>query len=127
MQYRKRHNTSENAQNILFDDNGFIVDSDEQIFDTSSLQGDSLARHFPFIDSMLSVLQRLAPGEPALTFSKVETVFYGLKGIYDYSFSKEVINGCLVTCWKVVDKTDDYSAQRNEQQIRQNDIISGHQ
>jgi len=127
MPYRKQFNINTNAQNILFDHNGFIVDSDEKIFDTSFIQGDSLTRHFPFIDSILTILQELSPGEPALVFAKVETVFYGLEGIYDYSFSKEIRNGNIVTCWQVIDKTYDYSIQRDEQQTKQNEIIDGHQ
>ncbi|MGK0364971.1 MAG: hypothetical protein ACI85O_002032 [Saprospiraceae bacterium] len=123
MYYRKQYNIISKVQNIRFDDDGFIVDSDEQIFDTTSLEGDSLARHFPLIDSILSILQQLTPGEPALYFAKVETVFYGLEGIYDYSFSKEIRNENLVTCWQVIDKTEDYRIQRDEQQARQNDII----
>jgi len=124
MEYRNQHSTSE--QNILFDDKGFVVESDECIFDTSFLQGDSLVRHFPFIDSIFNILQELSPGEPALTFAGVETVFCGLKGIYDYSFSKEIRNGNLLTCWQVIDRTEDYTTQRDKQQARQDDIISGH-
>jgi len=126
MLYRKQYNTIVNTQNILFDDNGFIVDSDEQIFDTSSLQGDSLTNHFPFIDSILGVLQQLAPGEPALSFDRVETVYYDLEGIYNYSFSKEIRNGNLVTCWQIIDQTENYTSERNEQQTRQENIISKH-
>lgn len=126
MLYPKQHNINSNAQNIFFDNDGFIVDSDEQIFDTSSLQGVSLTRHFPLLDSILNILQQLAPGEPDLYFSKVETVFNDLQGIYDYSFSKQIRNGNSVICWKVIDKTEDYTAQREKQQAKQNDIISGH-
>ncbi len=125
MLYRKQYNIITNAQNILFDDAGFIVDSDEQIFDTSSLHGDSLIRYFPFIDSILGILQQLTPEEPALIFAKVQTTYQGLQGIYDYYFSKKVINGKLVTLWQLVDKTEDYIAQREEQQIRQENIILG--
>lgn len=126
MQYRKQYNLSSNAQNILFDDEGFIVESDEQIFDTSSIQDASLTRHFPLIDSILSILQQLAPGEPDLCFSRVETVFNGLEGIYDYSFSRKIRNGNLVICWKVIDKTEAYTIQRDKQQAEQDDIISRH-
>lgn len=126
MQYPKQHNINTNTQNILFDEAGFIVESDEQIFDTSSLVGDPLTRHFPFIDSILSILQQLVPGEPALNFVKVETTYYGLQGIYDYSFSKETRNDSFVIRWQVVDKTEVYTFQRDEQQVKQNNIISGH-
>ena len=126
MQYPKQYNTISNAQNILFDDDGFIVDSDEQIFDTSSLHGDSLTRHFPLIDSILSILQQLEPGEQDLRFSKIETVFKGLEGIYDYSFSRQIRNGSLVISWKVIDKTEEYIIERDKQQTEQNDIISRH-
>ena len=100
--------------------------SDEQIFDTSALQNDSLIKHFPFIDSIFSSLQQLAPEAPDLVFKRVETVFDGLKGIYDYSFSKEIKNGSLVTSWKLIDKTEAYKALQQQQQARQNNIISGH-
>lgn len=126
MLYRKQYNIITNAQNIFFDDAGFIVDSDEQIFDTSFLHGDSLIRYFPFIDSILGVLQQLTPEEPALIFAKVQSTYNGLQGIYDYYFSKKIINGNLVTLWQVIDKTEDYIAQRKEQQIRQDNIIAGH-
>ena len=123
VQSHKEYNIITKAQNIFFDEDGFIVYSDEQIFDTSSLQADSLIKHFPFIDSVFGIIQQLSPGEPALVFTKVETVFCGLMGIYDFYFSREIRNGSLVTRWQVVDKTEDYEIQRDEQQAKQNDII----
>lgn len=101
------------------------MDSDEQIFDTSSLQGDSLSCHFPFIDSISSILQQLSPGEPPIFFGGVETSYVGLQGIYDYSFSRQIDNGILVTVWQVIDKTESYIEKRNEQQERQDEIIRG--
>ena len=126
MQYSKQDNLNENAQNILFDDEGFIIESDEQIFDTSSIREASLVRYFPFIDSILNTLQQLSPDEPAINFAKVETTYQGLRGIYDYYFSKKIIDGNLVTHWQVIDKTKDYIVERDKQQDRQDNIISGH-
>lgn len=126
MQSRKQQNSNTITQNILFDAAGFIVDSNDHLFDTSSLSGTSLTKYFPFIDSILDVLQKLTPEEPALYFVKVESTYQELQGIYDYSFSKETNNGKLVIHWQIIDKTEDYTIQRNEQQIRQDNIITGH-
>jgi hypothetical protein len=124
MLYRKQYNINTITQNILFDDDGFIVDSDEHIFDTSSLNGYSLKECFPFIDSILDVIKQLKTEEPALIFAKVQSTYEGLQGIYDYCFSRELINDNLLIRWKIIDKTTDYTAQRDEQQIRQSNIIS---
>lgn len=114
------------TQNIFFDSEGFIIDSDEVLFPLSVLQGNLRVDTFPFIDSIFSVIISMQPFDPALYFPCVEPLLDHLKGFYDYTFTRIERNGQDIFRWQLRDRTDFYDNRKAEQQLRQEKQINGH-
>ena len=113
-------------QNIFFDENGTIVDSDENIFPLSVLDSKNVGENFPFIDSILPQLQAMKPQSSEMFFPRVEVVFRHLDGIYDYTFCRIERNGKNLIQWKLCDRTNHYLSQKSNQQSLQEEQINQH-
>lgn len=114
------------TQKILFDKDGLIIDSDDNLFSTTNMRDASILCHFPLVESILPQLMCLDAEETFLVFAGVESNYSDLRGIYDYEFVlKHSANDNAVIEWLIIDRTDTYkNAILQQQQSHEQEIKS---
>lgn len=97
-----RTETAYYSSGILFKTDGSIVEATPDL--KSVLQeAHSIYEADPFIGSLQSIFEHLAPEDAPVFFPRVETTHFGKeKGVYDYSFYAKSVNGephilCTIT------------------------------
>ncbi len=125
LQKLKETHSDKFNQLIFLDKNSYVLNSCNTIFNTDVLQSKSAQEWYPFIESIFKDVWNL---DNQIRFAKVETNLPELKGTYDFSFSKVVLDGEEALLWSIYDYTELYKdllsfqQSRNELEIRR-DII----
>ena len=99
-------------QELLLDEDGFIMESDDGLFNTGHLIDDCLFDYFPLLESVFPSLVDRRVSEVRL--NRVATTFDDLPGYYDFLFFREE-DGIR---WEIYDLTDDYNDYEQDQQER---------
>jgi hypothetical protein len=108
-------------QLVLLDDVGKVVQSCNSIFDTSNYSNKSICSDIPFLDSIFDIINSITLHSSEILFSKVESSFNQLKGVYDFTFSKILIENKTYILWAIYDFTALYKDLIDYQQ-RYNDL-----
>lgn len=111
-------------QLVLLDRLGKVVQSCNSIFDTSAYLKKSICQDIPFLDSIFDIIKDIALNSPEILFSKVQSSFNNLEGVYDFTFSKILVEGNAYILWSIYDFTAlykdliDYQQRYNDLEIR---------
>ncbi len=111
-------------QLILLDNTGKVAQSCNSIFNTAPYKEKSIQEDIPILESIFDIVKKLEVNSPEILFSKVQHPFQLLKGFYDFTFSKIIIDGKEYILWSVYDFTAlykdliDYQQRYNEFEIR---------
>lgn len=111
------------CQHITFNNDGYILSSDDSIFEAKPLLKEPITSYFPLIESIHNMLVELRDEDPEIRFNKVVTVFQELPGFYDFSFSRTTIDNAPVILWRIYDLTESYTTLRQVQQQHHNEIV----
>ena len=109
------------CQIILLNSDGFIIDSDDFLFDTQMIREKSIRAYSPFIDSIFDKITALSINDSPLQFPSVNANSKYLKGIFDYRFSRPNESQIL---WMIEDCTKVYEKNRAEMQTKNDAIIA---
>ncbi len=118
----KREKLEKQSQFIFIDNQGFVTDSCDSIFKTDGLLHQHIAEWFPFLESIYDHVAAKKVEEPEFRFSRLNAPFSLLPGIYDFVFSKVLIEGKEVLLWEIHDYTTLYEEFIRQQQAC-NEII----
>jgi hypothetical protein len=126
MNYKRHHKKIEVTANqrIVLDFQGYILESDDGIFDTSSYRDHTFLLYSPFLESVFSAVLQLQFGSDVLFYPRVETLLDGVTGVYDCHFRR-------ISCdrnqpefeWLIDDLTHSFEPIRQAQQERNEDCI----
>ncbi len=105
-------------QIIILDENVEFVGSDDLLFSTKELKDISVAKWFPFIESIHETLKIMKVSEEDVIFSRVESPAKYLPGSYDFSFIKIEKDGKEYIRWSIYDYTNVYSYLTKYQQLK---------
>lgn len=108
-------------QLIVLDETGKVVQSCNAIFDTYEYSQKSICHDIPFLDSIFDIINEIPLNSPEILFSKVESSFRRLIGVYDFTFSKILIAEKAYILWAIYDFTTLYKDLIDYQQ-RYNDL-----
>ncbi|MFK7771228.1 MAG: hypothetical protein AB8F94_03775 [Saprospiraceae bacterium] len=105
-------------QLIILDEELEFVGSDDTLFSTEKLKEISVAKWFPFIESIHETLKKMKIGKEEVLFSRVESPADFLPGSYDFAFFKVEQNGRKYIQWSIYDYTVVYSYLSKYQQLK---------
>ncbi len=105
-------------QIIILDENVEFIGSDDLLFSTEELKNISVAKWFPFIESIHETLKTMKVNEKEIIFSRVESPAKFLSGSYDFSFFKIEKEGKKYIRWSIYDYTNVYSHLTRYQQLK---------
>ncbi len=119
MSYKRHHKKIEVTANqrIVLDFQGYILESDDGIFDTSNYRDHTFLTYSPFLESVFYSVLDLQVGSDALVYPRIETLLEGVTGVYDCYFR-------CISCyrnqptfeWLIEDLTHSFESVRREQQ-----------
>ena len=105
-------------QLIILDEEVEFVGSDDLLFSTEELKGISVAKWFPFIESIHETLKKMELSNEEILFSRIESPADFLPGSYDFSFLKIEQNGRKYIQWSIYDYTVVYTYLTKYQQLK---------
>jgi hypothetical protein len=111
-------------QLVLLDRLGKVIQSCNSIFDTTPYLKKSIRQDIPFLDSIFDIINGIPPNSSGILFSKVQSFFNQLEGVYDFTFSKILIEDESYILWSIYDFTAlykdliDYQQRYNNLEIR---------
>lgn len=105
-------------QLIILDEQAELVSSDDSLFSTDQLKNVSVAKWFPFIESVHDTLKKMTLTREELLFSRVESPASFLPGSYDFSFYKIRKGGKEYIQWSIYDYTNVYAYLTKYQQLK---------
>lgn len=105
-------------QLIILDEQAELVSSDDSLFSTDQLKDISVAKWFPFIESIHDTLKKMTLTGKELLFSRVESPANFLPGSYDFSFYKIQREGKEYIQWSIYDYTNVYAYLTKYQQLK---------
>jgi signal transduction histidine kinase len=109
------------SQLILLNDQALIVSSCDSIFNTQLFKNNPVTNWFPFIESIFSTIWPIINSQSNITFNKIQTPIPELPGLYDFTFSKKVIDNSEFILWSIYDFSDLYEDLKQFQQ-RKNEL-----
>ena len=112
----KVRHLSKFSQLILLNVDAYIVSSCNSIFPTHELIDTPVNSWFPFLESIFDYLYQLQANSSEVKFSKIETPIRQLPGIYDFTFSKVIIDQEELLLWAIYDYTELYEDFKHYQQ-----------
>lgn len=118
--FQLRHR-SKFSQLILLDNRAMIISSCNSIFDTQELLQRPVTEWFPFLESIFPQIWAMDQAQSNIFFNKIETPIPELPGIYDFTFSKVILDQQELLLWSIYDYTDLYEDFRQFQQ-RKNEL-----
>ena len=126
MSYKRYHKEIKVAANqrIVLDFQGFILESDDGIFDTTSYRNHPFLIYSPFLESVFSSVLDLQFRSGALHFPRVETILDHVVGVYDCHFRCIVYNPHQLEFeWVINDITQSFDHIREIQQENNEESI----
>lgn len=112
-----------NRQELLLNQNGEVIESDNQLFPVKIMASLSALECFPLVASMFDSFLNLELNAPAVTVPGVSPSCGFLKGFYDFSFSKIGTTNDFQIKWIIEDCTDKYTYLKDEMQIHNDSVI----
>ena len=103
-------------QRIVLNAQGYILESDDNIFSTVAYRNNSLLVYSPFLESIFDSVCRLEVHSGELFFPRVETLLDSVTGVYNCSFECIVGGYCREFEWLIYDITLPYEPLRAMQQ-----------
>jgi hypothetical protein len=127
MSYNWHHKKIEAAENqrIVLNFQGYILESDDGIFDTSSYRNHPFLRYSPFLESVFETVRHLR-GADVLSFPRIETLLEGVTGVYDCHFRCISCNASPLSLefeWIIEDFTQSGESLRITQQTHNEECI----
>ena len=105
------------VQQVLLDEFGYILESDDKLLDMLPFRQKSIAKIYPFFESIFPSLQLLKEDEEDIYLPTVslyiEDVF---QGYFHYTFSKARYQEAIVLVWTII-KDENAIARQQIQQI----------
>lgn len=105
-------------QLIILDKEVEFVGSDDILFSTDKLKNISVAKWFPFIESIHETLKKMEISKEEILFLRIESPADFLPGSYDFSFFKMKQDGREYIQWSIYDYTVVYSYLTKYQQLK---------
>lgn len=106
------------CQQLFLDSEGYIIESDDKIFNAFRFKEKSVCDWLPFFESIFPLLESLTLHDHEIRFEKVFPDTGPLKGFYEFAFIKVELDSKIITVWSIYDVT----AICIEQGIRQQQI-----
>ena len=123
MQQPEFNNTNILRQELLLNQFGDVLESDNQLFPIKKLANLSALDCFPLVASMFNSLLDLEIGGTPVTVPGVSPNCDFLNGFFDFSFSKIETKNDFLIKWIIEDCTDKYTYLKNEMQIHNDAVI----
>ncbi len=116
----KTQKLSQFSQLVILSDAGSIIESCDSIFSTTELKARTqpFIYDFPFLESIYDLLLGLKVNGDELKYSKIESPLEQLPGVYDFTFSRVLLDGREYILWSIFDYTDLYEDFKQYQQKR---------
>ena len=108
-------------QVVLLDVSGQVIKSCNTIFQVEQMSSAQVSEWSYLLESIVPLLANLKPGDTEITFSKIHSPFEKLPGFYDFTFTKNILDGEERIVWLIYDYTNLYNDFLNYQQ-RKNEI-----
>jgi len=102
------------CQCISFNKKGFIVESDNSLFNTGIMMGNPLMLNFPFIKKIFKKLLTLKPTDEPLFFPNVQLTFSGYSAKCDFIFTKVENPDGESIVWFIYDNSIHYKEHKNK-------------
>jgi hypothetical protein len=112
------------VQFLLFNDNGYLIESCDSLFKTNTLKNLPISQWGPFFESISHLFPALKKGETPLHFYGMETPLPHLTGFYDvelFRIEQKKTNPILITIYEL---TTQYTKFRHLQQQLNNSMIT---
>ena len=100
----------------MLDENGYIQDSCDSLFDSSMFTEKAIDNYFYFLASELPTIWSSEANK--ISYNRMQTTQECLPGFYDFTFSKVVLNGTPHVLWEIFDYTNVYKEYIKIQQIK---------
>lgn len=113
------------CQCISFNKKGFIVESDNSLFNTGDLMGRSVSFLFPFIKKIFKQLIKLKPTDEPLFFPNVKINTSGYTSICDLIFTKVENPEGESIVWFIYDNSIHFQELLNVPQSKRNHYDTG--
>ncbi len=116
----KTQKLSQFSQLVILNDTGSIVESCDSIFSTTDIKArpHPFLYDFPFLESIYDLLLDLKVNGEELKYAKIESPLEQLPGVYDFTFSRVLLDGKEYILWSIFDYTDLYEDFKQYQQKR---------
>jgi hypothetical protein len=109
---------STREQQLLLDENGRVLESDDSIFSTKNFGEKSVVERFSFFESVWPALLFSENKSVVTEFKAVQNVERELPGIYDFKFFVKFLEKKSVVIWTISEQTDRYSMLQKRQQTQ---------
>lgn len=123
MQQPKFKHNANNCQELLLNEFGEVLESDNQLFPVKRMDNLTALECFPLVASMFNSFLNLEIGAPPVTVPGVSPSCGFLSGFYDFSFSKIGTEDDFQIRWIIEDCTDKYTYLKDEMQIHNDAVI----
>lgn len=111
-------------QDIFLNKEGFIVESDNQIFDVEAYRTKMVTIWCPVLETMLDYLWKDEKGTPTiLNLQMLENPAPMLSGHFDFFLERVLYNDQEFVYWRITDFTAMYKEKREKQQSFYNRIL----
>lgn len=114
----KTQRLSSFSQLIILNEDGSIEESCDSIFPTAPFKAQPFTEHFPFLESIFDLLIQLKTDGEELKYAKIESPLAELPGVYDFTFSRVILDEKDYILWSIYDYTDLYEDFKQYQQKR---------
>lgn len=110
-------------QELILNENGQIIESDNQLFPIQVFSELSALECFPLVASMFPSLLEMDENAAPILIPSVSPRCDFLSGFFDFSFSKISSNGKIQIHWVIEDQTTKYTKMKDEMQIYNDEVI----
>ena len=118
-------NVSEFAvQQVLLDELGHILESDDKLFDMLAFRQKSIAKIYPFFESIFPSLQLLKEDEEDIYLPTVSLyIESNFQGYFHYTFSKVRYQERVVLVWTIIKDEDAIERQQLQQIANERSLL----
>jgi hypothetical protein len=110
-------------QQVFLNTNGYILETDNNIFDFNSVSSIKVSFLFDFFHTVFDELLLLELGDKELIFPKVNVDFEDKKGLFNFRFCKMCYQNEIVILWTITPYQQDLAAEKTQQERQEQAML----